>query len=228
MEITAEPKILECRHCGNCTPHRLAFEHYQSMLYDEIDDGEKIGAPFKWAAYICGTCGGLNLYGKFIPEDTTDVLDSKLYPKGSDLKPPIHTVSPEAPIPQRILRVYEEIWPLRHRTPAAFVGQTRRLLEFICQDQQAKGKDLFAQLKDLVTKGIFPGHFSDITELLRKVGNLGAHAGNDDVSVWDAELIDEFFRSAIEYVYIAPARVRRMKERLARLEKNTRIKRSDA
>lgn len=227
MRIPKEPKILECRHCGNCTPHRLALEHSQTMLFDEIENGERIGALFRWAAYICGTCGGLNLYGKFIEEDTPDVLDSKLYPKGSDLKPPHHTVSPPTPIPPRILRVYEEIWPLRHRTPAAFVGQTRRLLEFICQDQKAQGSDLFTQLKDLVAKGVFPGHFSDITELLRKVGNLGSHAEADEVSIWDAELIDEFFRSAIEYVYIAPARVRRMKERLALSKKKAPIKRSD-
>jgi hypothetical protein len=53
------------------------------------------------------------------------------------------------------------------------------------------------------------------------VGNLGAHAGKKEVSIWDAELIDEFFRSAVDYVYIAPARIRRMKERLSILKKRT-------
>jgi hypothetical protein len=50
--------------------------------------------------------------------------------------------------------------------------------------------------------------------LLRRVGNIGAHAMEEDVSIWDAELVDDFFRSVVEYVYIAPAKIRRMQERL--------------
>jgi hypothetical protein len=94
------------------------------------------------------------------------------------------------------------------------VGQIRRLLEFICNDQGASGKTLFDKLNHLTSKGIFPGYFANITDLLRRVGNMGAHAMPEDVSVWDAELIDDFFRSVIEYVYVAPAKIKRMRERL--------------
>jgi hypothetical protein len=69
-------------------------------------------------------------------------------------------LSPSAPIPERIVALYEEIWPLRHRTPAAFVGQTRRLLEYICSDQKAAGKTLFDKLQNLVSAGIFPGWYT--------------------------------------------------------------------
>jgi hypothetical protein len=43
---------------------------------------------------------------------------------------------------------------------------------------------------------------------------MGAHAGDADLTVWDAELIDDFFRSVLEYVYVAPAKIRRMETRL--------------
>jgi hypothetical protein len=36
-----------------------------------------------------------------------------------------------------------------------------------------------------------------MTDLLRRVGNLGAHAGDAEVDFWDAELLDDFFRSVI-------------------------------
>jgi hypothetical protein len=78
------------------------------------------------------------------------------------------------------------------------------------------GKDLFAKLKDLSSKGVFPGYFSQITALLRKVGNMGAHANEAELGVFDAELIDDFFRSVVDYVYIAPARIKRMENRLLR------------
>jgi len=88
------------------------------------------------------------------------------------------------------------------------------LLEYICVDQKASGKDLYGKLQDLITKGILPGYFGDITDLLRVVGNLGAHASDKTLDIWDAELIDEFFRFVIEYVYVAPAKIKRMKERM--------------
>jgi hypothetical protein len=44
---------------------------------------------------------------------------------------------------------------------------------------------------------------------------MGAHATDEDLSQWDAELIDDFFRSVVEYVYVAPAKIRRMQRRLA-------------
>ena len=70
------------------------------------------------------------------------------------------------------------------------------------------------KLKDLVAKGTFPGYFSEITDLMRQIGNLGSHAGESDVDFWDAELLDDFFRSVVEYIYIAPSKIERLKERI--------------
>jgi hypothetical protein len=214
MDKYPQTLILDCSHCGNRTPHSNAHAHSYPILFDEIND-EEVHEPFFWASYICGTCHGLNLYGEFETYFNENWGAAKLYPRSSDLEPPSHTVTPPHPVPERITRIFKEVWPLRHRSPTAFVGQIRRLLEFICQDQKAAGNDLFNQLKDLVSKGVFPGYFSHITDLLRVVGNLGSHAAEEDLSVWDAELIEEFFRSIIDYVYIAPARIRKMQERIA-------------
>lgn len=92
--------------------------------------------------------------------------------------------------------------------------QVRRALEFICNEQGATGKTLYEKLKVLVTNETFPGHFEEMTDLMRKVGNLGAHAGDDEVDFWDAEILDEFFRFVVEYVYITPSRIQKLKQRL--------------
>jgi len=110
--------------------------------------------------------------------------------------------------------LYEQSWPLRHISPGAFAVQVRRALEFICNEQGATGGTLFEKLKALVANKTFPGHFAEMTDLMRKVGNLGAHAGDDEVDYWDAELLDEFFRFVVEYVYITPSRILRLKQRL--------------
>jgi len=186
------------------------------MLFEQAED-DVYFEDYTWFLYKCGTCGGLNMYGDFFRVyqlNMNNLLDAKLYPKGSGLLPPSHMISPSDPIPSHILKLYEEVWPLRHRSPSAFIGQIRRLLEYICVDQKASGKDLYGKLQDLITKGILPGYFGDITDLLRVVGNLGAHASDKTLDIWDAELIDEFFRFVIEYVYVAPAKIKRMKERM--------------
>jgi hypothetical protein len=50
-----------------------------------------------------------------------------------------------------------------------------------------------------------------MTDLMRRVGNLGAHAGDEEVDFWDAELLDEFFRLVVDYVYITPSRIERQR-----------------
>ena len=208
--------ILDCSHCGNRTPHTLKFQYEAILLYDELDDETKWTEPYTWLAYTCGTCHALNIFGAFYGIDThpQHIGQTKLYPRGESFLPPPHTLSPNQPVPQNVVKLYTEIWPLRHRAPVAFIGQIRRLLEYICTDQGSTGSDLHKKLQDLANKGTLPGYFQQISDLLRKVGNLGAHATDTELSRWDAELIDEFFRSILDYVYIAPARIRRMEERL--------------
>ena len=63
--------------------------------------------------------------------------------------------------------------------------------------------------------GAFPGHFADVTDLMRTVGNLGSHADEENVDLWDAELLDDFFRALVEYVYITPSRIERFRQRLS-------------
>jgi hypothetical protein len=118
-------------------------------------------------------------------------------------------------VPKKVIDLYQKSWPLRHLSPGAFVVQVRKALEHICKDKGAVGKTLDAKLKDLAAKQTFPGHFAEMTDLMRKIGNLGAHADDDhEVDYWDAELLDEFFRSIVEYVYITPSRIERMRQRL--------------
>lgn len=205
--------VIECGHCGNITPHERIFDYVHPMVFEQFDD-ELLNADFTWLCYRCGTCGGLNVFGDFLMDSTSDISRTRLHPKASSILPPAHLLSPGQPIPTKVYNVYREIWPLRHRSPAAFVAQIRRLLEYICDDKSASGKDLFEKLNDLVEKGVVLGCFSEMTDLLRRVGNLGSHATDMELDIWDAELVDDVFRSVVDAVYVAPARLERMKERM--------------
>jgi hypothetical protein len=187
------------------------------MLYDEIID-ELVYDRFRYEAYTCGTCKGLSLLGCFEYE-ALDIPEGlplpRLYPIGPDIDPPRHTVLEGNAIPPAVRNAFRDAWPLRHTAPSAFANQIRRTLEFICEDQKADGKTLSAQLQDLVNKGVFPQGVVDVADLVRELGNVGSHASEKQISIWDAELLDGLFRTILEYVYIGPARVKRLKERIS-------------
>lgn len=207
-------QILVCYHCANTVPQKRIGSYQGQQLYEHID-GRRFGEDFVYDLYQCPTCQGISIYGDFLKYPIFPGLAARLiYPRGSHLLPEPHKLASIECIPKRILKLYEEIWPLRHIAPNAFAGQVRRALEFICRDQKAQGTNLFQQLKDLVTRGTFPGYFAEITELMRRIGNWGSHAGEEDINFWDAELLDDFFRSVVEYVYIAPSKIERLKQRI--------------
>jgi hypothetical protein len=214
VKMASEENILLCYQCGNTTPHTRIGYFLGKGLYEETEE-QKHHEDREYFVFQCPTCQGISIYGDWKDYSNAVLFSEKLlYPKGPNLVPEAHKVASRGCIPARIIKIYEEIWPLRHIAPNAFSGQIRRSLEMVCADQKAIGKTLFDQLRDLTNRGIFPGNFAEITDLIRKLGNLGAHAGEEDVDYWDAELLDDFFRSVIEYVYIAPSKILRMKQRL--------------
>lgn len=193
--------IRRCDHCNNLTPHELLIDHEVSKLFDEVD-GEEVGETFKYYLYKCMTCLDISLLGGFDPELPFDPSSSPvLYPGASELH---HSV------PERIRAVYSEAARIRRQAPNAFAGQVRRALEAVCRDQGAQGRGLVSQLDFLAKKGTIPPTLARMTNLIRLLGNVGVHDKDTDVDVWDAELIDDFFKSIVEYVYVAPSKIKRL------------------
>ena len=195
------------------------------MPYEMWPDGEEALAPFRFVVLSCATCGGVNLVGGFIPDlpfvsgrpdDQIPIMElPRLYPTGPDIVPPPHTVDVPNPVPKTVLDAYTKAWPLRHLAPGAFANQIRRALEFLCADQEAAGGNLHDQLKSLADRHIFPPEIVEVASLIRVLGNRGSHADSQEVDRYDAELVDELFRSILRYVYVGPAHARRLRVRLS-------------
>lgn len=213
--------IILCRHCGNRTPHREVLHDTRSRIYEEVDDEEHPWTEdYETFVLECGTCRNVSIAAGFRIEYSRreQPVASEypiLYPAGPDILPAFHTISgPKPVIPDNVMKVYQTAWPLRMTAPSAFANQIRRALEFVCQERGAEGKTLYAQLQDLAARAVFPRDLAEVADLVREVGNRGSHAGPHDVDTWDAELLDELFRSILRYVYLVPAHARRMRERL--------------
>ena len=184
-----------CDHCGNITLKGSVGNFSKGHA-----DNQTIYRLFR-----CQICEDAILYR---------VNTSKAVQPAEQLWPSTESLAVEAP--QRVRQIYEEARAIKVRSPNSFVVQIGRALEAVMNDKKAKGRGLYQKLKWFVDEGQLPEVFAEMTDISRLLRNLGAHDADKDVTLEDAETVDEFFRAVIEYLYVAPAKVAKVKARLRR------------
>jgi hypothetical protein len=117
-------------------------------------------------------------------------------------------------VPEQIQKAYSEAKKVKKISPLAFATLIRRALEYVCLEQEANGKDLDDKLKDLSTRGVIPDTLAKMSHAIRHYGNVGAHADDTNIGYTDAWIMDDFFTAVVEYVYIAPKKLKTAEERI--------------
>ena len=84
----------------------------------------------------------------------------------------------------------------------------RRVIELICKDLNAEGRNLYERITDLSSKNVFPSTINDASHLIRMLGNEGAHSESETISRTSIYGIESLVKNIIEYVYILPQKVR--------------------
>ena len=198
-----------CPHCGNRAPQRLVYTHdYVPEAY--TDDGKRVpDMEGRYFVAVCETCGDLLVYNAFAampdPQHFAGPESDLVWPKPAKL---------DESVPERVRECYDEAARIKSIAPNAFAVQIRRALEALCDDRAAPGRSLQERLQRLSEKGEIPPVLAEMTTILRLLGNVGAHLTEERVTPMDAWAIDDFFRAVIEYVYVAPSRVKDFRDRL--------------
>ena len=201
-----------CAHCSNRAPLSVLFEYQFEEEFEESEHTPYDHYVVEYFLVKCETCNDLSLYVKPDPDIFyhEDILGIRVHPK-------IDSLSESVPI--NIRDVYLKTLKILKINPEAFCVQIRRLLEFVCIDKGIKGKNLDKMLKEMTAKGLIPKVLSEMSDNLRVLGNLGAHAlENVEITSYDASLANDFFKAIIEYVYVAPAKVDSFKKRLGEMQ----------
>jgi hypothetical protein len=174
-------------------------QQYESIGWT-VSDGDEI--PFDASYFIvrCETCKELLIYHSIPSNDFHDA--ELLWPK----------VGLDKSVPKEVSHIYEEAIRIKHIAPNAFAVQIRRALEALCKDRGTKHRTLSEQLAELGDKGEIPKTLSEASDIIRLIGNVGAHASSMDVHPLQAGAIDNFFRAIIEYIYVSSARIREFRE----------------
>lgn len=200
MVKNMKPQVLVCRHCGNETVHSVLKRYENSTgIFDEKGT---IVQPISQYYFLmkCETCSEPSLYGNWeLVDDPEDLKEAKL------LFPTLEELS--SVVPESVRIGYRKALRVKKIDPDAFAVNIRKGLEYICKDQKARGDNLFQQLQDLAKRNVLPSVLADATDVLREIGNIGAHASEKEVGPELAETADDFFKLMIEYVYVLPSRL---------------------
>ena len=202
-------RVRFCPHCSNKAPQRLVHtQRYMERTW-LAELGEE-SEPEPWSTFVavCETCDHVLLYDNpgDMHKDVEFHLGNLEFPKRG-----LHVS-----VPSPIRTIYDEASRIKALAPNAFAVQIRRALEALCDDRNARGRNLFSQLKDLSKKNEIPSVLVDLADTLRLLGNVGAHSGNQSVHPLQAFQIDEFFRVLVEYVYVAPNKLAAFRKRLGK------------
>jgi hypothetical protein len=201
-------KVSFCPNCSNVAPQRLL--HSQHC----VDQGWSFdGEPYEFSVHYyvatCETCKTILLYRSL--EDVNDPNEftsaDLVYPDDLDI---------HKSIPAPISQIYAEAIRIKNASPNGFAVQIRRALEAVCDDRGAIKGTLQTRIKDLSSKGVVPATLAEISDILRLLGNIGAHGISERILPWQVWAIHDFFKIVIEYVYVAPSKLREFKEHLPR------------
>jgi hypothetical protein len=199
-------QIVTCPHCGNETAHEIIFEVDSSeKAFSSMDSDDFIDFDVTYYLTRCKTCFRISLFWDSEIDEAQGKLSEATicYPRQNYFGDYI---------PDTIIKTYKEAKRIKNISPTSFAVMIRRGLEFLCIDKKAKGRTLNKQLEDLGKRGIIPQTLFEMGDTLRFLGNQGAHATNYEIGITEVQAMDDFFIAMIEYVYIAPAKLNRLKE----------------
>lgn len=205
-------RVAFCPHCGNRAPQRLIHvQRFFEQTYTANGDLTDVDASPISAYYVafCETCGEILLY--YLTSSTSDkdfYLADLVYPDSGVL---------HKAVPKAIADCYSEAARIKNVAPNAFAVQIRRALEMLCDDRVAKKGGLQRRLAELASRDEFPSTLAQMTHVLRLLGNVGAHAASQSVKPGHVGAIDNFFRAIVEYVYVAPSKLKEFRDELGGL-----------
>ncbi|MEP2937561.1 MAG: DUF4145 domain-containing protein [Gilvibacter sp.] len=205
--------VVVCGHCGNeVTQELLHTVESHDILWSTKDPSEISKIEAHYHLVKCTTCEDISLYFENEWDNAYGNFDDmfRAYPIKKSFG---------SEIPLEISKTYKEAQRIKNVSPIAFAVLIGRTLEVICSDQKAKGKSLKNKLDSLVSTGKIPQQLADLADTLRFLRNQGAHATEYEIDHVEVSIIDDFLNAMIEYIYVAPSKLIKLKESIKNKKK---------
>ncbi len=196
-------EVMLCGHCGNKTRMEIVTTYTKTNMYEPHPYGSyENGGPdipyetfSKWSLALCPVCSKMTLTSFF----TSDFHE---YPETEILYPT--TEEHIEGLPPEIDKSYRAALSVRNIDSNAFGVLMRRLLEKICIDRAASGRNLVSKLDSLAEKGEIPERLATMADQVRMLGNIGAHADAGELTPVEVPVLEALCKALLEYIYTAP------------------------
>ncbi len=206
--------FIECIHCGNRAPMNILAKYYASTIPNDDDEFSHYRyreEGYHYQLLLCLACKEVTFWRYFESEYVDDDMPFEiLYPS---------TLSRLSGLPSRIQRAYEIALKVRPIDVNAYGVLLGRILEMICEDRKATGKDLNEKISNLATKNEIPGNLANVAHGLRRLRNIGAHASLGELTPQEIPILDNLCRAILEYVYVAPSLAAQAEQRFNSLKR---------
>lgn len=201
--------IVPCGHCRNKSPMEIVHR-FSQIRSDEDANGLDHGPVHE--LLLCPACDAITLRrGYWSEDDPGDANYTVLYPTNGNKMP--------LGLPASLQKPFEAAAKVKSIDPNAYGVLVGRLLELVCADRGAKGKNLSDKLSNLAERGEIPTKLVDVVKSLRRLRNVAAHATLGELAESDVPLVDDLGKAILEYVYSAPFLAKQAEDRLAQLTK---------
>lgn len=206
MTKATEPRATTAIICPNC--ERASTASIRGVaVWDGFDrDGNFLAPPTQWSFVQCDYCRGVAIqwredYGEGFEADEPIVV----YPTPRRLS---HD------IPRKLRAEWDEARTCFDvKAYKATVVMVRRTLEGACRLQGAPKSTLNRNIKWLLDEGKINSTLADWADLLRVLGNEGAHFTGNRVSREDAEDALDFAEALLDHLYVLRKRFDEFKAR---------------
>lgn len=227
MEKKDNYLLQQCYHCGNQGLMEIVGKHqhtYGGPIFNKY--GEEIDIDmqeyFDWILLSCPVCKKVSLEQKYSNEFEYNP-NTKTYVEYVDLLYPECNVN-YLGVPEEIKSALEAALKVKNIDISICLLSLRRVLEAICKEQGAEGKNLDSMIKNMLDKGILPEVMNDACWIIRQLGNDAAHAGKIRVYKSDVEQTIDFLKTIIQYLYTLPVQMDRLKVKIEkRREKQKKV-----
>lgn len=197
------PMKVICPRCKHETNHKVVAEFKQAS-----DSNDEYHWSVQYETIQCIGCDTVSFRIESWCEDDFDPYTGKPEPT-EKLLPPRTTGRDPIPdhdefLPPKIKRIYGEVLQaLNNGLPVLAGIGLRALIEALCTDHKAKGKDLRAKINAMASMGVLAKAQSDLLHTHRFLGNVAAH---EIEAAHPRELIAaiDIAETMIKTIYILP------------------------
>lgn len=215
-----EFKLFKCSNCNNET---LMEIHSRN----KIENGDLFGDSYYYDEQIvlkCPSCKNYNIINAYWDSSHGKVTESKkyediycgdnvyetiLYPVVSELSNGANGI-----VPNDILKTFRKSLELKSVDSESCLVKLRKTLELICKDKNATGHNLNDKLKKLFELGILPSTLKSASNITRKLGNMGAHKSDINISTTELSSTIRLVEYIIQYIYILPNEIEILEKKI--------------